>query len=39
VSSANPRALRLYERLGFVRGREKGKYAASRDDLLTRLGV
>lgn len=37
VSSANPRALRLYERLGFVRGREQGKYAALRDDLLARL--
>lgn len=38
VSSANPRALRLYQRLGFVKGSEKGKFAASRDDLLARLG-
>lgn len=38
VSSANPRALRLYERLGFVRGRERGKYAAARGDLLARFG-
>lgn len=38
VSSANPRALRLYERLGFERRGEKCKYAASRDDLLGRLG-
>ena len=38
VSSAYPRALRLYERLGFAKGREKGKFAASREDLLARLG-
>ncbi len=37
VSSRNGAAIRLYGRLGFVQTSEKGKYAASRDDLLARL--
>lgn len=37
VSSTNGAALRLYERLGFRRRAETGKYAASRADLLARL--
>lgn len=38
VSSMNPGARRIYERLGFVLRHEVGRYVTTGDDLLARLG-